>query len=269
MSYDAIEKSTAGSRPYELYLFEGTGIDFSVTSGDQTISYLTHVFTPATISRTEVDQSSEVQSGQIKVYVPNDHPIARLFVQYLPTSPVALTIFGSHYGDSETGVVFSGSVASAHFTDQNECELICNSDQYDLQSQIPRVRYQSACPHIFGDPGCTVPLASVTYLGAVGAISADGLTITIPAFASLPHPLKAGFLRHGNDVRMIVDQGGIGAAFFVVLISGIGGMEVGDSVEGVAGCQQTFDACASYNNIANFLGFDLIPLTNPFDGSIQ
>ena len=266
MSYDAIEKSNASSKPYELFLFEGTGIEMAVTSADQAISYLSHVFSPATISRTEVDQSSEVQSGQIKVYVPKDHPIAQLFIAYLPTSPVSLTVFGSHYGDSETGVVFSGTVASAHFTD--ECEIVCNSDQYRLESKIPRIEYQSACPHIFGDEGCTVDLATVTYVGAVSAISADGLTITVPAFAGLPHPLKAGFLRRGNDVRMIVDQGGSGGATFVVLIAAITGMEIGDSVEGVAGCQQTFDSCVEYNNVDNFLGFDLIPLVNPFDGSI-
>jgi hypothetical protein len=267
VTYDGMEQSTASSKPYELYLFEGTGIDVAVTSADKTINYFAHTFVPVTISRTEVDESAEVQSGQIKVYVPKNHPIAEMFVGYLPTSPVSLTIFGSHYGDSETGVVFSGTVASARFTD--ECELVCNSDQYRLQSKIPRIQYQSPCPHIFGDLGCTFPLATVTYPGTVTAISADGLTITIPAFASLPHPLKAGFLRHGNDVRMIVDQGGSGTGFYVVLIAAVAGMQVGDSVQGVAGCQQTFDACASYNNIANFLGFDLIPLTNPFDGSIQ
>ncbi len=267
MSYDGIEKSTASSKPYELYLFEGTGIEFAVTSSDETISYLAHDFVPATISRTEVDESAEVQSGQIKVYVPKNHPIARLFIGYLPTSPVALTIFGSHYGDSETGVVFSGTVASARFTD--ECEIVCNSDQYRIQSKIPRILYQSPCPHIFGDAGCGIDLALLTFVGAVTVISAVGLTITIPAFASLPHPFKAGWLRHGNDVRMIVDQGGSGAGFFVVLIAAISGMQVGDSVEGVSGCQQTFDSCAAYQNVANFLGFDLIPLTNPFDGSVQ
>jgi Uncharacterized conserved protein (DUF2163) len=266
VSYDAIEQSTAGSRPYELYLFQGTGIDIAVTSADQTIGYLSHTFTSATISRTEVDQSSEVQSGQIKVYVPKNHPIASLFVGYLPTSPVSLTIFGSHYGDSETGVVFSGTVASAHFTD--ECELICNSDQYRLQSKIPRIQYQSMCPHIFGSPGCGKDLSTLTYGGVVSAISADGLSLTIPLFASLPHPFRAGYLRSGNDLRMIVDQGGVGAAFFVVLIAPIAGLTIGAAVLGTAGCEQTFSACASYSNIANFLGFDLIPLLNPFDASV-
>lgn len=267
MSYDGLERSTASSKPYELYLFQGTGIEIAVTSADETISYLSRTYVPATISRTEVDQSSEVQSGQIKVFVPKNHPIARYFIGYLPTSPIALTIFGSHYGDSETGVVFSGAVYSGHFTD--ECELVCNSDQYQLQAKIPRILYQSACPHIFGDEGCGIDLATVTYGGTVTAISADGLTITIPAFDSLPHAFKAGFLRWGNDERMIVDQGGSGAGFFVVLIAPVPDMDVGDSVEGVTGCQQTFVACAGYNNIANFLGFDLIPLSNPFDGSIQ
>jgi hypothetical protein len=262
-----MEQSTASSKPYELYLFQGTGIEVAVTSADQTIGYLSRTYLPATISRTEIDESAEVQSGQIKVYVPKNHPIASLFVGYLPTSPVSLTIFGSHYGDSETGVVFSGTVASSHFTD--ECELICNSDEYRLQSKIPRIQYQSMCPHIFGDTGCTKDLSALTYEGVVSAISADGLTITIPAFAIPPHPFRAGYLRSGNYLRMIVDQGGTGSSFFVVLLAPIADLEIGADVQGTAGCQQTFDACASYSNIANFLGFDLIPLLNPFDASVS
>jgi uncharacterized phage protein (TIGR02218 family) len=259
-----MELSTAKAKPYELYLFQGTGILFAITSADQTISYLGNVFTPATVTRTEIDESAEVESGQIKVYLPKNHPISQLFIPYLPTSPVSLTIFGSHYGDSETTVIFSGQVASGHFTD--ECELVCNSDEYRLQTKIPRIQYQSACPRIFGDPGCGVPLASVTYEGEVTAISEDGLTITIPAFATAPHALTAGWLASGNFKRMVVAQGGSGTDFFVVLIAPIAGLEVGDAVIGVAGCQQTFAACVAYNNVANFLGFDLIPLLNPFDG---
>lgn len=263
MSFDAIEKSPALARPYEMYLFQGVGIDIAVTSADFPVDFFSHTFTPATIKRTEVNIDAEVDSGDIKVNLPKNHPISQLFVGYLPTSPVSLTIFAGHIGDSEVAVMFSGAVASAVFTD--ECEMTCHADEYKLQTKLPRVLYQAPCGHIFGSPGCGIPLADHTYLGEVGAISADGLDITVTAFGSLPDPLVPGYFKRGNDFRMIIGQTGD----VITLITPIAGLEIGDECSGVAGCDGTYDACNHYLNIRNFLGFDLIPEINPFDGAIS
>jgi hypothetical protein len=262
VTFDLMEKSTASSKPFELYLFQGTGISMAVSSGDKKVDYLAQSFVPTSISRDEVDISNEVTSGQMKCYLPKNHPIAQLFISYLPTSSVALTVFAGHDGDPDIFVVFNGTVASANFGDQ--ATLICNSFQYKMQTRVPRILYQAPCPHVFGDKFCGVDLSTVTYAGVVGAVSADGTEVTVTAFGALPHSLKAGFLRRGNDLRMIVDQVGD----VVTLITPIAGLAVGDVVLGTAGCQGTFSDCNSYLNIANFLGFDLIPILNPFDGSI-
>src|SRR5579864_1679732 len=118
MSYDALEQIGAGAQPYELYMFRGTGILFPLTSADEAITYLGDLYIPTTISRSESEQSNEVVSGQMKIFISKDHPLAQLFMPYLPTSPVAITVFGSHYSDTETVVLFTGTVASARFTDQ-------------------------------------------------------------------------------------------------------------------------------------------------------
>jgi uncharacterized phage protein (TIGR02218 family) len=261
MSYDSQEQLGAGAEPYELYLFQGTGISFALTSADREITYLGNVYTPASIERGEVDQSSEVTSGTIKVFIPKDHPLAAMFVPYLPVSPITLLVYGSHYLDDETVALFTGTVASARFTDQ--CEMTCNASQYLLQNKIPAQLYQSPCCHVFGDAGCTIPLADHTYPGAITAIDATGTMLTVPEFASIPDSLQGGYLSFGDSLRMIVNHAGA----VVVLLSPIAGIEVGDAVFGVAGCALTFAACANYKNIRNFLGFDLIPEINPFDQS--
>lgn len=261
MTYDAQEKLGFGAQPYELYLFQGSGISFALTSADEAISYLGQNYLPTPIWRNEVDQSSDVTSGQLKIYIPNDHPLAQLMLPYLPSSPISIVVFGSHYGDTETAVLFTGAIASANFTD--ECELTCNSEQYLLQRKIPTQLYQAPCTHIFGDAGCGIALVDHTYAGTVSAIDSTGTVLTVPEFASLPDSLQGGFLRVGQAVRMIVAHTGSS----ITLLSPIIGLEVGASVSGVAGCQLTFAACSHYNNIANFLGFDLIPILNPFDSS--
>lgn len=261
MSFDAKEKSGFGALPYELYLFQTTGLSFALTTAENPITYLGDQYTPATITRTEAEHSNEVVSGQIKIYIPKDHPLAQLLVPYLPSAPIAVTVYGSHYSDSETVVLFTGVVASARFTDQ--CELTCNSATYLLQRKIPQQLYQAPCSHIFGDAGCGADLTAHTYAGTITAIDSTGTVLTIPAFASLPDTLKAGYLKHGNDYRMIVAHSGS----TVTLLSAIPGMSTGDAVAGTAGCALNFATCAHYGRTISFLGFDLIPMVNPFDGS--
>jgi uncharacterized phage protein (TIGR02218 family) len=261
MSYDAQEQSQYGSQPYELFLFSTSGQNFYLTSADQTITYLGNTYQPTTIQRSEFEHTNEVVSGQIKVRIPKNHPLAALFIPYLPPTPMALTIFGSHYSDSETVVIFSGKVASARFTD--ECELTVNSDLYILQRQIPIQLYQAACPHVFGDAGCKFPLGTVTYTGTIATVNSTGDVITAAAFSGTAFSLRGGYFQRGNDVRMIVDHTGNQ----ITLMSGISGLNVGDACTAVAGCMHTYSDCNARNNVANFLGFDLIPQTNPFDSS--
>jgi uncharacterized phage protein (TIGR02218 family) len=261
MSYDAQERLGFGADPYELYLFQTVGLAFALTSAENPITYLGQVYTPTTITRSESEQSNEVVSGQIKIFIPVDHPLAALLIPYLPSAPIAVTVFGSHYADTETVVLFTGVIASSRFTDQ--CELTCNSTQYLLQRKIPQQLYQSPCSHIFGDVGCGADLAARTYDGTVTAIDSTGTVLTIPAFASLPDTLQAGYLKFGNDYRMVVAHAGA----TVTLITPIPAMRAGAAVAGTAGCNLDFSSCAHYGRTISFLGFDLIPTINPFDGS--
>ena len=260
MSYDAQEQARQSS-PFELYLFQVTGAEFALTSADHSIVYATRTYVPTVMSRTGVDQSQEMNAGQMTIQLPKAHQLAALFIPYLPAGPVALTVYGGHDSDSEIVVLFSGKVASAAF--KEECSLLCVPDQDQVKKQIPYALYQSGCAHIFGDAGCTFDLSTVTYSGTISAIDATGTIITVSAFA-LATTLKNGYFQRGNDVRMIVDQSGS----TVTLIEAMTGLHVGDAVSAVAGCAHTYAACTHYVNVPNFLGFDMIPTQNPFSGSL-
>lgn len=261
MTYNAKEQSGYGGKPYELFLFQGTGISFALTSAEEEITYLEQVYSPATITRDETEQSNEVVSGQLKIYIPKDHPIARMCIPYLPSAPIAVTVYGSHYGDSETVALFVGILASARFTDQ--CELTCSSAAYYLQRKIPQQLYQAPCSHIFGDAGCGADLLAHSFEGTITAIDATGTILTIPAFASLPDPLKAGYLKVGDEYRMVVAASGA----TITLISAIPDLTAPAACTATAGCNLDFTSCSHYRRTISFLGFDLIPTLNPFDGS--
>lgn len=262
MSFDSLEKSQAAGQPWEIYLFQTTGQSFLLTSCDQAIVYLGQTYVPTTLRRDQMEETSEVDSGEIKVYVPTSHPLAQLFIPGLPPAPVQLTIYAGHFGDSEVLAIYGGAVASSSFTD--ECELVCRSDKYVLHRKIPKELYQGLCNHIFGDTGCGINLALFTYAGVVGTIDSTGTVLTVAAFASIPAgQLKAGYLRVGNVVRAILTHAGS----TIRLMSPIAGLAVGEACTGIAGCAHTYPACQGYNNVPNFLGFDLIPSINPFDGT--
>jgi uncharacterized phage protein (TIGR02218 family) len=261
MSFDSLEQSQASGEPFELYLFQTTGQSFFLTSSDEEITYLGETYEPQTLRRDEMQETAEVDSGEIKVYIPTSHPLAELFIPGLPPAPVQLTIFAGHFGDSDILAIYGGSVASSAFDD--ECQLIIRSDKYLLNRKIPKQLYQGLCNHIFGDRGCGIDLALFTYVGVVASIDPTGTVITVAAFSSISPAgrLKGGYLAKGNTAaRAILAHSGTS----VTLMSPIAGLAVGDEVRGIAGCAHTYPACASYNNVPNFLGFDLIPSINPF-----
>lgn len=261
MSFDSLEKSQASGQPWEIFRFVTTGQSFLITSADVPISYLDQTYVPTTLRRDQMEETPEVDSGQMKIYIPGAHPLAQLFLPGLPPAPVQLTAFAGHFGDSEVLAFYSGSVASTLFTD--ECELTCRSDKYALNRKIPKQLYQGLCNHIFGDAGCGIDLALFTYAGAVSVIDPTGTLITVPGFASTPQSLKGGYFIQGNSVRAILNHTGA----TIRLMSGIPNLTVGAACKAVAGCAHTYPACAGYNNTPNFLGFDLVPIINPFDGT--
>jgi uncharacterized phage protein (TIGR02218 family) len=261
MTYDATARGRE-SDPFELYLFQTVGSTFALTSSDTPTTYNGQVYTPSVISRGEIDQSQELTAGQLKIQVQKSSPIAQMFIAYLPPSPMRLTIFAGHRADGEIVVAFTGEVASARFTD--ECELFAVPEQDQLKRKIPTLIYSSGCAHVFGDAGCKFPLASVTYTGTVGAVDSTKSVVTVAAFAALPFSLKGGKFQRGTDVRMVIDHSGA----TVTLLTGIAGLSSGDAVVAVAGCPHTYPACAAFNNVNQFLGFDMMPTRSPFDGSV-
>ena len=262
MSYDAIETSGVPAQTFDLYLFDTGSTVYALTNEDAPIDFGRWTYLPATITRDEIELSQEQNSGQVVVKLPKSHPIAALFIPRLPAVPVTLIIYSGHVGDDEIVPIFIGRIASARYPDL--CELTCVTDRDDLKRKVPTLLYQPSCPRVFGDAGCGVDLASVTYSGTVTAIDASGTIVTIPPFAATPHSLTSGFLRRGSDVRFIVAHTGAQ----VTLMTSIPNLKVGDGVSGTAGCAKTYADCSSFANVVKFLGFDMIPTQNPFKGRL-
>lgn len=272
MSYDSRESSVSSGQPFELYLFHAHDDTWRLTSSDEERLFQGALYHPETITRTNTSASSEVKGGRIKVTIPKDHPIAQLFISYIPSTPLTLVIFRGHDGEleSEMKVAFTGRVLNGRFTVNDECELDCAPDSEILKRNIATACFQRQCNRILFNAGCGLSNAFWRVTGTVSDVSADGITVTIPECATKPDGwFAAGHIERGAAQRMVITHSGA----VITLINPINGLEAGDSVNVYAGCDRTYsgpNGCTTkFDNGVNFMGWEWIPAKNPFSSGLE
>lgn len=262
MSYATRETSRYSGTPFELYLFESGAEAWRYTSGDVSRSFNGNTYTPESITRTEIDQNQELNSGSIKVEIPSTNEVAGRFISYIPDSPMSLVIYRGHDGEAESEIVtnFTGRVSMATFNEI--CELTVVPEQDVLKRRIPGPKYQAQCNRILYDSGCGVDKTNYKVTGTVTDVSGNVVTSAIFG-AKADGWFKAGYIESGTKRRMILAHTGTQ----ITLIAPMFGLSVGDSITAYAGCMRTRTDCISkFNNFGRFFGFDKIPTKNPFDG---
>lgn len=266
MTYNGQETSRYSSKPFELFLWSTVDQQWFFTTAAKRITYAGHSYEPLAMSRTEIDNNNEAKTGGLKVTIPRTHEIASLFVAYLPVSPLLLTIYRGHYGDSDSEVKepFAGKVVSCKFNDF--CELTIVPETYVLQQRVPALQYQQQCPWITYGPGCNLDRALFMVTGAVTALSADKLTVTVAAFGGKPTGwLNAGYIEFGNQRRFI--NGHTGSA--AVLLDAISTLQVGSIVSAYAGDMRNANDCINkFNNYKRFMGHPNLPNRNPYENGV-
>lgn len=260
MSYAAVETSRYSALPYELYWFTDGVNNWYLTSGDISRTYNGQIYTPESISRGEIDQNQEIQSGAIKVAIPNSHDIASRYVSFIPAAQMNLVIYRGHDGDSEVVTIFIGKVSSGAFSDA--FEMNCVPLQDVLKKRVPAQVYQSQCNWVLFGAGCGLSRGAFMASGTITSVSADAMTIQSAAFATKPDGYWVnGYVEFGQERRMILTHTGNA----VTLMNGIPDLLVGSSVNVYAGCNRTaYDCQNKFNNYTRFWGFDRIPKKNPF-----
>jgi uncharacterized phage protein (TIGR02218 family) len=269
VTYDAKETSRHEGSPVELYRFTRGSTIYLYTSADTEQTDGSEVYTPTVISRNEIRQSQEDHSGNIEVRVPRDNAVAALFIAYVPSSSVGLTIRRYHRldDDEEWIIAFIGEVLSTKYdAEASEWVLTCGPVSEAFRRTIPIYLYQPQCNNALYSDACGVSKEAFKVTGTVSAI--DGDTITSTAFGAFADGyFNAGYVQHGEDTRFIIDHVGN----VLTLMNPFTDLDVSDSVDAYPGCDRTEAACGplKFNNLENHLGFSRIPLKNPFDTSVE
>lgn len=260
MSYASIETSPYGSQPFELYQFTTADNAWYYTSGDKPIVYLGHTYLPEIIKRTATNQTSETKAGTVRITLPKENPVPQEFVSFCPTTPLFVVIYRGHGGDSDVVVNFTGRVTMNRFGDFGELTCIPESDF--LKNVVPAVKFQAPCNHFLYDAGCGISKAAFLLPGTIATLNAIGDVVTVAAAATkIDNWFTAGYLEIGDQRRMILLHNGS----TLTLIAPLFGVDVGAAVNLYAGCQRDFRTCVQkFSNGKNFLGFQWIPVKNPF-----
>ncbi len=266
MTFSTIETSAESRRPVEIYTFQRDFSAFRYTSADRDITLGEFTYAAKPISRSSIEQSSEMQRRAIKLTVPRDLEVADMYRISPPSSVVTCLIQQFHYGDTDARVVWSGRILGVEW--DGSTALLTMEPVYTAMRRVGlRRAYQKQCPHVLFSPACGANAAAYLAYGPATAIS--GLTISITAAAT-----QANGYWTGGYIEYPIEDGLVERRFItghagstLTLSSPATGAAEGVLVNIYPGCDHALTTCdGKFSNSVNYGGMPYFTRKNPFGG---
>lgn len=267
MTHDARESSLQDGEPIELFEFSRGAIRWRHTGGKAQVTYLGKTWSPAVISRSALDYTSEKGRSGIKISCARDLPVADMFRVTPPSDVILLTVHRFHVGESAGVVVWMGRVLNAEWSGI-KATLSCEPVASSLARPGLRRKYQRLCPHVLYGTSCNASRAAFSVPVTLSGVS--GTTLTSASFALYSAGyFSGGYLDYQNDDgtlerRFISDHSG--SVITVTIPMAV--LAVGSQVTVYPGCDHTTATCLTkFSNLDNYGGTPYLPTKNPFGGS--
>lgn len=259
--------------PTELYKFvvthNGATTTHYHTSGDASVAYNNQMWAPKKIGRSSIGMSAGVEQDTVTLTVAKDHPVAVLYRSSPPDRSVAVTILqkdGSSYTEE-----FVGSVLKVRH-ERGTARVICSDSRGMGSRTIPSGRYSRSCRFALYGNRCGVDPAGFTHSGDIVALDPGTQLVRVYLSTQLDEDwLQGGRLELDGERRVILENGqgsSVSGGLYshdITVDRWLPSLDVGDTVDLVAGCDQTHQTCASkFSNLFNFGGFAMAPERNPF-----
>jgi uncharacterized phage protein (TIGR02218 family) len=265
MTYSTLEASIYSGQPVELYEFQRGADYWRFTSADEDQTYNAQTFTRAPITRSEIEETSELNRTNLEITVQRDNPVAELFRLYPPGVVVTLKIWRLHRGDTDAVLVWIGRVLNCEWRG-GEALLHSEPVYTSIRRNALRRHYQRQCPHVLYGAACGVNQTAFKVIGTVAVISGGTVQVNAAGSHADGH-FAGGFIEWNSsagvsDNRLITDH----TSVTLTLAAPIIGLAVGDTVNLYPGCDHTLATCeAKFANHLNYGGWPYIPLKNPFN----
>jgi uncharacterized phage protein (TIGR02218 family) len=276
MSFDAFEISTRSGKPIFLMRFVAGTQVYNYTTDQEPHTYLSETYDPMPgLLPSGTGQSQEVNAQRVTLTASKDWIIPRLFVAFVPSQQMFLTVFKFHRDDPASVYVYwQGFVRSAKF-DERVAKIDCDPITVLLDRLGLRRTFQGLCNHMLYDGFCPVPPSAFKVDGVLG--SKGTFTITAPEWASQPNGwFTAGFIERTlltgvTDMRFITGH----TTDTLTLLSPFpDDLAVGEILHAYAGCDHIFSTCAgkfgAYTDTGGaYGGFDRVPKKNLFKTGVD
>ncbi len=265
MSFSARETSLAAGRPIRLYEFQRGLIRWRYTNADRPVDYQSQAFEPINISDDGIRQAGDSGTDALKIVVPYNFPVARLYRSMPPASSIEVIVRDTHAGEIAADIRFMGSIQNVGHPSPERAEITCQSLQASMENPGLRVGWERGCPYSVYDHNCGVSPSVDATLSLVSA-----LTVESGSFAASADGYFAGGYVQWSIGLGEYDRRGIerhvGQA--LTLLGGADGLQAGRAVTAFPGCPRTISICNSrFNNRLRYGGIPHLPGKSVFDGN--
>lgn len=278
MSFNTIEISNQDARPIALYEFRyGNTYWRYCTDDEDQIVGLDENGDPARWLALAITDEGVTQGGSdqndLRIVTQSNNPVVKLFRNSQPSGKVWLVVRRWHIGDpdSETPLLWSGTVVNALEIDPATAQMACRSLGGSYDRQGLRLSWSRMCPLVLYGYGCNRNGSNDKEDHAYPRVIAtlDGISFTCTEHEEPAEgTFTAGFVeivRGDGSVQRYGIEAQNGNHFLV--LGSTDGLAVGSEVTLYPGCARNTTICKLFDNLPNYGGFPHMPGKSPFDGS--
>lgn len=273
MSFESREWSLEHGQPIYLYRFTLNEKQWHYTSADGDVTRgfdadnRAIVWTAIPISDDGISQTGESTSDALTVTTVTSIPPAAIYMDYVPSRNVTLSIFETHEDDAEMRAIYVGEITQINVPQPGTAVFTVEMLQALLSREGLRLSWQRSCPYALYDPlTCRVDKTLWGKVVTVTSVANGHLLMD-----NIPLPsgrLDGGFVEWADPVRGIERRGIEAHSDNLVRMFGTTeGIVAGTVLTAYPGCPRTCDGCKSFNNLDNYGGAPGMQGKSPFDGS--
>lgn len=266
MTFDADERSAAGSRPIDLYTFAAPSGTYYLTSHVVDVEFDGVVFTADTMDRGDQQVAQDLTGRELVVNLPIAHPIVQRYAAFgIPERELLITLQRLQETSGTAEQEWQGFGNGIEVNGRFAAIRVPSITDDAMKVRLPQVRAQRLCNHMLFDRQCQLNRNDFKIDTFIIEIETNLTELIIGSIGGHPDHFAdpAGELLHvaSGERRQIIAQ--VGTILDINLP--IVGMLPGDSITVFASCLHTLDDCLNkFNNVVNFGGMpELNDAINP------
>jgi uncharacterized phage protein (TIGR02218 family) len=222
------------------------------------------------ITRSALGMDITERNEVLEVSMPANHEFPQSFVNIVPGQIATFNLKRYHRTDAtpNTVLIFAGKVLSVSFQENGvNAVFSIKTLSNNMNTQMPKMTYQSACNWVLFDANCGVNPASYRFTGTVSAVGTKSITVPGLTASKGNGWATGGYINaSGLDYRFVRWQNNDVLNMLLPFHFNM----VGQSVEVFAGCGHSIGTCSSkFNNVGRYGGCAWVPTKNIFHTGID